>query len=369
MNMKSYLTTTALLLAMNSLLSAQQVPPAPTLEQVLDNYPSRAELQSRVDAYKAAHLAEFAAAKADFDLAIRSMLTLEFPEDPYPSRRHVERKPLALPSYFSRPTVLHKIERCNEDTAFSEWKVFYQTHIDEIVVDETPALRYVYLDLLLNGWDDWANWQSQKLQDTRTAYPDLHLKYALRELCGICGTFEDLAFVSDTVGVVLPLVRDTARGRWIRDQAQLVIIDFVQVRKDVYLLRYTIDAAMNAPDNDTRVYLLSIAGHTSEALPALQRREFWVDYLQAPDEWIRTLAASGIAEAIRKARPGEAPRVRDQELAQLLQDVAQNDPSPRVRQFTQARLNQYETSDTKHTHGRGTVGGPIERWTPPPPPP
>jgi hypothetical protein len=357
--MKKHLTTIVFVLAFSPLLRAQQVPPAPTLEQVLDNYPSRAELQAQVDAYQSAHTVDFDASRADFELAIRSMLTLEFPERPNKNRRHVERKPRALPNYYSRSTVVKQIERCRAVPEYSEWLAFYEQHIEEIVVDETPALRYVYLDVLLNGWDDWANWQGDELQEIRQKYPDLHVKYALKDMHRFRSTWDDLNFVADTFGLVLPLVLDMDRGRWVRDQARSVVTGFALVRKDVELLRFSINAAMNASDKDTRLDLLTISSAASHALPGPEYLEFWVDYLEAPDEWIRTKAVGGIVGRIRKPRPGEEPRPRDAELAQMLYDVLQNDPSPGVRNFLQPRLEQYERSDTKPSHGRGRIGGPI----------
>jgi len=361
--MKKHLTTIVFVLAFSPLLRAQQVPPAPTLEQVLDNYPSRAELQSRVDAYKAEHPAEFAAAKADFDLAIRSMLTLEFPE-PASSQSGIvpfKRKPLS--SFYTRRMMVDDVAMYQQ-RGDAERATFYQTHMEEIVVDETPALRYVYLDVLLNGWDDWSNWQHEKLQENRQKYPDLHVRYALDGISWFRFSFEDLEFVVDTFGVVLPLVLDTDRGRWVRDQAERVIVNFDNVRKDLDLLRYCLDAAASATDRDTRMYLFSISSAAGRALRQPEYREFWVDYLQAPDEWVRTKAVAGILDSIRKPRPGEEPRPRDAELAQMLYEVLQNDPSPRVRNFLQPRLEQYERSDTKPKHRGGKISEPPQPLSP-----
>jgi hypothetical protein len=361
--MKSYLTTTGLLLVITPSLFAQQMPPAPTLEQVLDNYPSRAELQSRVDEYKTAHAAEFAASRADFDLAIRSMLTLEFPESPYAHRRHVKRKPRPLPNYFSRSTVLDQIAKATQN-GHLEIRLFYEQHIEEIVVDETPSLRYVYLDVLLNGWDDWSNWQGDELQEIRQKYPDLHVKYALKDIGRFRNTWDDLNFVADTFGVVLPLVLDTDRGQWVCEEATDRMVSSARVRKDPDLLRYCLDAAASATDRDTRMALFRITGPASGALRQPEYREFWVDYLQHPDEWVRTKAVAGILDSIRKPRPGEEPRPRDAELAQMLYEVLQNDPSPRVRNFLQPRLEQYERSDTKPKHRGGKISEPPQPLSP-----
>jgi hypothetical protein len=242
--------------------------------------------------------------------------------------------------------------------------LFYEQHIEEIVVDETPSLRYVYLDVLLNGWDDWSNWQSAKLTEARQSYPDLHVKYALEGLGSYWRTPDEVQFASDTFGVLLPLVVDSTRSQWVRQPAERVFVRVGSISKDVDLLRYTLDAAANAPDRDTRMYLFSISSAASSALRQPEYREFWVDYLQHPDEWVRTKAVAGIVGSIRKPRPGEEPRPRDAELAQMLYDVLQNDPSPRVRNFLQPRLEQYERSDTKPTHRGGKISEPPQPLSP-----
>jgi hypothetical protein len=242
--------------------------------------------------------------------------------------------------------------------------LFYEQHIEEIVVDETPSLRYVYLDVLLNGWDDWSNWQGDELQEIRQKYPDLHVKYALKDIGRFRNTWDDLNFVADTFGVVLPLVLDTDRGQWVCEEATDRMVSSARVRKDPDLLRYCLDAAASATDRDTRMALFRITGPASGALRQPEYREFWVDYLQHPDEWVRTKAVAGILDSIRKPRPGEEPRPRDAELAQMLYEVLQNDPSPRVRNFLQPRLEQYERSDTKPKHRGGKISEPPQPLSP-----
>jgi len=354
--MNSFLRILPAGLVFVSVLNAQNIPTAPIYEQVRNKYLSRTEIQARLDQYKNEHAVEFPAVRNDFDLAIRSMLTLDLPEPAAWRTRVGKPKKDPLPSFYTRKQVLDDVAMYS-DRGDNERAGFYSRHLEEISVDQTVALRMLCIDVLLNGWNDWSNWQSEKLRTVHEKYPDVHLDYALRCI-RFLKTPEDYEITRPAVGLALELVMDRSNRSAILASAAQLVHEVGSISKDTDLLRFSIDTAMRTTDKGTRLSFLTIAGQISKNLGQPAQREFWVAYLDVPDEWIRTMAVSGIVESIRKPRPGEPTRPRDAELAQLLRNVAQNDHSERVRQFLHPRLEQYERSDTKPTHGGGRIGDP-----------
>ena len=141
--------------------------------RVFDKYPSPEQLQGRIDAFKREHADEFAGARADFDLAVRSGLELTpvaFADERQPVR--IDRWRLHLPvfrSIFERDIADFKAEnRAKLRTAF------YEAHLNELTVEPTVALRYVLLDIMMNGWNNWDAWTSERLQEYRRRHPDVY---------------------------------------------------------------------------------------------------------------------------------------------------------------------------------------------------
>lgn len=170
--------------------------------RVLERYPTRGQLQLRVDETKALHQAAYEAAKRDFDEAIWKRRVLVGPPRPGP--------PLPRPVMSPRPTLTalwsrREWQRVISDTEALEGGAalgqFYRDHIDEFTIDESsPVLKEVLIDVLLNGWEDWTHWDDKKLVALREAFPELHRVYAIRELRRLK--------VEDVGGVLLELLTE-----------------------------------------------------------------------------------------------------------------------------------------------------------------
>ena len=126
---------------------------APSLQNhpVFAKYPSTQQFLAEVATFKREHPHEFALARADFDLAVRSNRELEAPKIPGQPEPHVERK-WPLGSISSRELLEDSLKEL-ANTPHAEANIaFVQQHMDEFTVDYTPALRMVAIDVLLNGW-------------------------------------------------------------------------------------------------------------------------------------------------------------------------------------------------------------------------
>lgn len=330
-------------------------PPASTLLQnVLAKYPSRPELQSRVDQFKADHTSEYAAALTDFDLAIRSMLTLEFPRTSEEISRHGRRKEKILPMFKTRQRWMELIDRytTNSETGLAQ---FCEVHLDEIAIEDCPAFDWVCCGILLQDWTEWEAWQSPKLAAIRSESPHIHKYYAMRHLAQPSRrTQAKLCF-----GVGVDFMLDDDMSSVIRKAAGRLVVRMAQSIKDPDLVSLALTKASEAgTDTTAKSDLLSAAGATIEELAPEMRISLCVPFLESDSETIRSFATIAIGKSIRKPRAGEPPRELDSQLASRLASIAEDDPSSRVRELAHRQKLLYDTSDTRPTHGRlGPEGG------------
>lgn len=153
--------------------------------RVLARFPTREELQQRINEARRSNQESFSLAIQDFGEAIRVSRSLSGP--PWPGKRspgvpHVKRGPvlseLKTPDMWSM-----SFRNADEIEIGSEWVQFYRAHLDELTLDDSSAqLSLVLIDIVLNGWHDWTNWDHAKLVKLREKFPELHRVYAIREL-------------------------------------------------------------------------------------------------------------------------------------------------------------------------------------------
>lgn len=322
---------------------------------VVAKYPSTDELHQRVSAYKSEHSAEFAAAKADFDLAVRSMVGLDFPPSPYDARRHGGPQKDPMPALIHRDKLTNSIARLRAETGgdFQRYADFYEAHFEEIALEQSPAHRYVYLHCLLNGWQDWTNWTSPKLVELRQQYPDIFLKYSLDELAPT-HTEGDYVICKDFVLVLLEVLGDQSLSNETRYEAGVDARRLAAASKDQDIMRYCVLRYLSG----SNLEYLDVSSSIARQLPTEARRTFWEPHLSTDNEQVRIRAVEFLGGDIRKPRAGEAARPEDAALAERLRQIAENDPSPLVKQSARYKLRLYDTSDTRPTHGRlGPQGG------------
>ncbi len=336
---------------------AQTDQPATPLERVLAKYPSRETLQARVDQFKATHADAFLATAADFDLAIRSMVGLDFPAATDGTSLHASPKPQELRRIYTRDKWMDTIARCRAKGTPNalERANFYEQHLDDMSFERNEAFRMVALEVIASDWQDWSNWTAPKLEDVRSRIPDIHCIYALREIWPH-KSVEDRDLARDVTGVLLQALLEPGRRYEFRSEADRVITYSLALNPDEDILLLCLSELLRSQNPIEDTHLLGIASAVDDRLPRDRRRVLWIDYLDAPVAIVREMAVEGIGSSIRKHRPGEDPRPEDEELANRLRQISQSDQNKGVRRMAKTLVREYDTSDTRPTHGRG--GGP-----------
>lgn len=153
--------------------------------RVLARYPTQEQLQQRIDEAVKLNSIAYTLAMQDFGEAIRLSRSLSGP--PWPGKKspgvpHIKRGPVL--SDLKTPAMWAiSFRKADKIELGSEWVKFYRSHLDELTIDEnSPLLQEALIDIVLNGWHDWSNWDHEKLVRLREKFPELHRVYALREL-------------------------------------------------------------------------------------------------------------------------------------------------------------------------------------------
>jgi hypothetical protein len=161
------------------------LPLGPAAQAVLDKYPSPADVAEEIRQLQAAEPGVVEEVLADFDLAIRSSLTLKPPAAEAQQRFHVlPQERITAGSTRSRAS-LENLIQClrNEphrfvlsDTEVRSYIEFYEKHFDELVVEDHPQLGLIMMHVLAFGWEDWSAWdpQDERLARAREQFPELH---------------------------------------------------------------------------------------------------------------------------------------------------------------------------------------------------
>ncbi len=242
--------------------------------QVWGHYPTRVQLQLRVDETRASHPMAYDAAKRDFGEAIRVSRSLKGP--PWPGKQSG-----ATPIVRPKPKLYALKTRADWESDFrltdelspgSEWVEFYRAHLDELTIDySSPLLRDVLIDVLLNGWHDWTSWGDGKLAKLRAKFPELHRVYAIRELRRLK--------VKDIGGVLLDLLRqpDIAPEMFFPEREG--VKELVQPGD---ALAFVLDVYVTSNDNLIRTRMEHLIPSFSARVGKTEAvREIWGPYLES----------------------------------------------------------------------------------------
>lgn len=234
--------------------------------------------------------------------------------------------------------------RQNGSTARAD---FCEANLDEIAVEYGPSLKMVYFDVLLHGWDGWTGWNEPKLQAARDREPNIHLAYVLTQMYLIKNQ-ADYDDFRDALPLAMGVLIDVSYTAEVRLRATRLAERLAELAIDPDLLTYCV-SAMAATDNRFQQELFSRVATFTKAY-AYTRREVWRQYLEHPNDFVRTFAVSEVGETIRKPRAGEDARTDDAALAEQIRLIAETDPSADVRRSARAQIRFYDSSDTRPTH-------------------
>lgn len=321
--------------------------PQRTLGDELDNhpalrlFPSPEEWRQRITSAKHDDPNGFAAARLDFDSAIRSSALL-YEETPgvasvLAARRSVVR-PIVSTSRVRVPEDIDwAIEEARGKNGENDIERWYRAHADELCVADTPMLRLVLADTMLNEWTDWTAWENQpKLEALRVECPWVHRYHALA-----------LAAKLSTVDYNGMLLRWAVTQDTRSDVDWVIISLLIGGSHNVDVLDYLLQAASRQIPASTRRVLLSAAVQTDSdnesTFPLF--RDLWARYLTADDNQIRGEAVLRVGEMVSRIRIHSKGRDNSEELQTRLQRIGETDSDQEVRSRAKHALDSIRTAE------------------------
>ncbi len=310
----------------------------------LERYPSPAQLEERILAMKSNSPAAFATARRDFDLGIRSVFLLEPPKLPDYVTPHGAQE-VRLAGLAVGQGLDLSIERLGNKEGGAPVAQFYREHYDDYQIDDSPALRLVLADVVMHGWDDWADWSDPKLTEVRAQFPELHRAYALQ----LARYFE----VADLNGLALRVLIDPEGPVYVRQRAGSAL---KYVDNNVDVLDFVVKHAAGATDSGLRPSLNACIQPISQDIEPRERRAFWVDYLESPNDhlrWIAVVETDSAIEAIRAMSKGQD---MSPDLYARLKEIAGSDPNDKIRMLAARAVQRREPDLFRNVvpGGRGT---------------
>ncbi|MCC7293425.1 MAG: hypothetical protein IT449_15300 [Phycisphaerales bacterium] len=286
-------------------------------------YPSPEELQRQIDEIKRSDPQGWAAARADFDLAVRAGAMCA---ESRPVNMHVSRRPVSTPTVcFEIETrkmmadYLRELDLREDGRPLVAW---YREHLEEFVVEDTATLRLVLLDAILNRWDEWSAWNGdERLDALRKECPDPHRLCAwnlaaplhMFELSGVALRRLLVAHEPDADYNVLPM------SLLVGDVTDVAVVDFLL--KGVA----TIPEGTNSRAFATACQLLPRTGQT------VAFRDLWAEYLTSESARVRRQAAIHTGSAIEWIRVETKGQDNSEGLQAKLRQLADSDSDQYVR--------------------------------------
>lgn len=292
-----------------------------TDHRVFGKFPATGDLRKEVDNFKNEHPVEFAAARADFDLAVRSNRDLQGPKVPGQPVPHVveDYRLVHIPSL----DMLEDSIRIWQKTEGGEETVaFLRQHADALTMDYTPALRIVALDVLIDGWDDWDAWHSQRLVEYRKRHPDIYRWDALTVLAYYIHRQGDASMD----GLLLRLLIDPTLPYETRQQ-----LPGFATRGDPDMLDFVVACRVRGETAEVRDACAVWTQRVSETLSNEQRQVFWWAYLDSQERTLRNVAVIEIGRSRLRSREESLARHPDQRIVARLQNIANTDPDEQIR--------------------------------------
>ncbi|HRX87515.1 MAG TPA: hypothetical protein P5572_21020 [Phycisphaerae bacterium] len=175
----SFLISAWVLVVGGAVVAAARGDAGTDVEAILAKYPSAAEVAAEVEQLPAESVA---AVREDFDLALRTTLSMKYPPPGAPLPRSGRR--LILSALDTREGVERWLRKHQDDPQMQECWKFLNEHTDELTLSDHPQLPVIMMQVLDRGWSDWTAWQgANECQLTaRRKWPELHQIYACREL-------------------------------------------------------------------------------------------------------------------------------------------------------------------------------------------
>lgn len=250
------------------------------IHPILARYPTSSQLQQRIDQAKRLDATAYQLAMSDFADAIRVSRYLSgppWPGNPLPGIPHIRPGPvlseLKTPDMWAM--LFRKADKIEPDSA---WVRFYRAHLDELTLSESSAqLELVLLDVMLNGWHDWDDWDQERLLELRGKFPELHRVYAIRELRRLN--------VKQAGGMMLELLVDPDVPPYLFGALREGVKQLV-LHSDT--LEYLLDTYLQANAPIVRMRLeRTIPGVSGRAGHSDDVKELWRPYLESETPFLR----------------------------------------------------------------------------------
>jgi hypothetical protein len=330
--------------------------PQSNLDVVLVEFPTADALREQVRTARTRDPQSFLAAREDFDLAIRSVLTLDPPKPPgYVSPRAQHDLVLNGMGWAAYPTMRQRIADLDEREGSGAVADFYRQHLDDFCVADTPELRFVLVDALLNEWSDWRGWETEHLKRYRERYPYLHRVYALQMLEDIRTRWgfghTDWDKGPDVTGPATRIFVDPSAPYDLRRAAR----GYVQFTVDSSaILAVLFDAAASAVDGREQAFLAGSLPSISGRIDPYVRRAFWAERLDRARGWLRPMAIRELGDTVNAIRTYTKGADKSPDVVARLRAIADGDPDEKIRAVAQRKLGFYrlETNEPEEVRRR-----------------
>lgn len=306
-------------------------------------FPSPQEWRSRIESAKEDQPDSFEAVRADFHLAITSTYLLENSRPKLAEelallpKRTLEPKQRG-PRFWVKEQLLYSMEEFASKEGGRELVDWYREHMDELTVDDSPMLRVVLADAILNDWSDWTAWeQSERLKDLRIECPQPYRRFAW-----------DLAVyysILDYNGISLRALVESNRIECFNYEFS---VRLVRASRHPQVLDYLVQASKLPLPNDRRWMLLTAADSLQPNDDLDQTKAFrdvWEQELDTQDRDLRAIAVTRCGEMVRRIRIHTKGRDNGDALQTRLEQIAQSDTDPEVSRRAGEILQSIRTAE------------------------
>lgn len=315
--------------------------PSPSLSDELDNhpalarYPSPEEWQRRVETAKRDKPNEFAAARTDYDLAIRSVYIYKLYET-MPIEDRIGKQVL-IRGLWTRDMIADSTNRIQDVEKKAQAERFWREHIEEFVVDDSPIMRLVLAEAMLDEWEDWSGWtENDELVAIKNKFPRLHRHYAW--------TLVNVMAINDFNGLALRWIAGATPGAFADADDSNAAVMCISRDPNIDILDFWLKAIARSEDRQLQSGLTCIArSFDNRDSPAM--RDAWAPYLTHANEVVRGEAVLRVAEMVRRIRIASRGRDNSDDLQARLQTLADSDSDSEVRSRAKYALEEIRKAE------------------------
>lgn len=331
----------ALCLALGA--SAYSMPEFPDDHPAVRLYLSPDAWQERIREAKRSQREEFEAVRADFDLAIRSAFILEkerprlAEESLYYRKKGPDPKPNRV-LFGRRDILLSVMDEWTNKEGGTELIAWYQSHLDELTVDDSPMLHVVLADSILNDCSDWSKWEAVEVLDAlRQECPQPHRRFAWDLAMGYS--------ISEYNGIAMrTLVDREPPSCFDLRKASHLVAGFGNAQVLDFLIQ-AYGLSLSADRHTLLIGALNSIDPKADEDQTKAFRDTWARQLASSDPVLRSIAVTRTGEMVRRIRTFSRGMDNSEEVQARLQQQADTDSDSEVRRRAKEILESIRTAE------------------------